>query len=130
MTSPRRKLRKGRDRCSATRRDGGPCQAPAIPGHVVCRHHGGGSPQVRIAATHLQLQLAAYSANRDFGEERGTPGQFDALCRALQAGRELDAYEAKMSRLAQLRAAKRRRGRGLYDTSGRPPTHGTVPIHR
>jgi hypothetical protein len=98
------KLRKGRDSCSATRRDGEPCQAPAIDGGLVCRRHGGDAPQVQIAAKHLELQTSLHTATREFEEARGTPREFDALCRALQAQRDLDAYEVKMALLAELRA--------------------------
>ena len=35
-----------RERCSARRRDGQPCGAPAAKGAVVCRVHGGAAPQV------------------------------------------------------------------------------------
>jgi len=104
-----RKLRKGRDQCSATRRDGEPCQAPAIAEGLVCRRHGGGSPQARIAAEHRQYQMAAYAATREFEEARGTPREFDALCAALAAGRELDAYEVKLRLLAELRAELKRK---------------------
>lgn len=67
------KLRKGRDRCTATRRDGEPCQAPAVEGGLVCRRHGGAAPQVQIAVKHQQLRMALYSANRDFEEVREHP---------------------------------------------------------
>lgn len=100
-----RKLRKGRDRCTATRRDGQPCQAPAIAEGLVCRRHGGAAPQVRIAARHRQLQLALYVATREFDEAYGTARQFDALCRAVAAGRDLDDYEAKMALVAKMRRA-------------------------
>jgi hypothetical protein len=109
MTGTLRKLRKGRDRCGATRRDGQPCQAPAIPGALVCRRHGGAAPQVAIAAKHMQLGVARYAALLEFETARGTPREFDALCRLLQARRELDAYEAKIRLLALLRAKRKRR---------------------
>lgn len=102
------KLRKGRERCSATRRDGQPCQAPAIEGGLVCRRHGGGAPQVQITARHHELEWARYIAHREWAEARGTPSEFDALCKALEAGRELDAYEVKLRLLAELRAKVKR----------------------
>jgi hypothetical protein len=102
-------LRKGRDRCGAARRDGGPCRAPAIPGGLVCRRHGGAAPQVAIRAKHMELLLARYVAHCDWQAARGTPGEFDALCRALQAGREVSGYEAKMRLLAELKAERKRR---------------------
>ena len=101
----RRKLRKGRDQCTAHRRDGEQCLAPAVEGAVVCRKHGGASPQVQIAAKHFVLMEAHYIAVREWGEARGTPREFDALCKALGARRDLDAYEAKLLQLAHLRAA-------------------------
>jgi hypothetical protein len=100
-----RKLRKGRDRCWARRRDGQPCRAPAIEGGLVCRRHGGGAPQVQIKARHRLLVEAAYFADLEWQEARGAPGEFDALCRALQARRDLDAYEVKLLQLAHLKAA-------------------------
>jgi hypothetical protein len=108
------KLRKGRDNCTATRRDGEPCQAPAVEETLVCRRHGGSAPQVLIKARHQQLQMALYSASRDWEEARGTPGEFDALCRWSRAGRELDEYEAKLRLLAALRA-ELKRGRAAQD---------------
>jgi hypothetical protein len=103
------KLREGRERCSATRRDGEPCQAPAVEGHYVCRRHGGGAPQVQIVAKHHQLLMARHTAEREFEAARGTPGEFDALCRWSAADREVDAYEVKLRLLAELRAAAKRR---------------------
>ena len=100
-----RQLRKGRERCGARRRDGQPCQAPAIEGGLVCRRHGGGSPQAQIKARHRVLMEASYFAHLEWQEARGTNREFDALCRALQAGRDLDVYEVKLLRLAHLRAA-------------------------
>lgn len=35
------------ERCSATRRDGERCQAPAVKGATVCRRHGGAAPRVK-----------------------------------------------------------------------------------
>jgi hypothetical protein len=102
-------LRQGRDRCGARRRDGEPCQAPAIPGGLVCRRHGGAAPQVAIRARHMELLLARYAAHLDFEAARGTPREFDALCRALQAGREVTGYEVKMRLLAELKAERKRR---------------------
>lgn len=102
------KLRKGRDSCTATRRDGEQCRAPVVQGTLVCRRHGGGAPQVKIRAKHTQLLAAAYSAHVEWQEARGTASGFDALCNALQAQRALDAYEAKLDRLAELRAEIKR----------------------
>jgi len=99
------KLRKGRDRCSATRRDGEPCQAPAIEGGTVCRKHGGSAPQVAIAAKHVKLLEAAYVAHQEWEQAR----DFDALCAALAAQREFDAYETKMALVAELRAELKQR---------------------
>ena len=104
-----RKLRKGRERCTATRRDGQPCQAPAIEDGLVCRRHGGASPQVLIKVRHQQLQMALYSARRAWEDARGTPGDFDALCKVTYAERDLDAYEVKLRLLAELRAELKRR---------------------
>jgi hypothetical protein len=102
-----RKLRKGRDACGAARRDGASCRAPAIPGGLVCRRHGGAAPQVVIAAGHEIRQLAAWAAARDLDQARGTPGQFEALCAWTAASRKLTEYERKLERLAELRAERR-----------------------
>jgi hypothetical protein len=102
------KLRKGRDECTGTRRDGQPCRAPAIEGGLVCRRHGGSAPQVHLKAAHFLLQEVSYFAHLDWQEARGTPREFDALCRALQAQRDLDAYEDRLGQLAELRAEVRR----------------------
>jgi hypothetical protein len=63
---------------------------------------------VQIAARRFVLLEAHYIAVTGWQEARGTAREFDALCRALQAGRELDAYEAKLVRLAVLRAKVKR----------------------
>ena len=102
-----RKLRRGRDQCTARRRDGQPCQAPAIEGGLVCRRHGGSAPQVQIAARHFVLMEAHYIAALEFEEARGTPGEFDALCRWCAADRALTAYRFKLLRLAVLKAEVR-----------------------
>jgi len=48
--------------------------------------------------------MRLFLAEAEFREAQDTNRQFDALCRALKAGRELAAYEAKMAYLAELRA--------------------------
>jgi hypothetical protein len=100
-----RRLRRGRERCSAHCRDGQPCRAPAIEGSSVCRCHGGSAPQVQIKAKHRLLIEASHLAHLEWREALGTPGEFDALCKALQAQRDLGAYEVKLLRLAELQAA-------------------------
>lgn len=98
------KLRAGREQCTATRRDGQPCDAPAIPGGLVCKRHGGGAPQVRIPAQHRQLQLAVWVASADFKAARGTPEQFEALCKVTAAERDLEAFETKLRLLREVQA--------------------------
>jgi len=102
-------LRKGRDQCTAHRRDGEERQAPAVPGTLVCRCHGGAAPQVLIKARHVELQLALHDAAEGYQSARGTPAEFDALCKWSRAERELKEYEAKLARLSELRAELRRR---------------------
>ena len=114
-------LRKGRDRCTATRRDGQPCRAPAVAGHIVCRRHGGGAPQVKIAARHMRLLVARYTAHCEWEEARGTPTEFDALCRALEAGRQVETFELKIAFAAELRAAIKARQAITQPPPGRDP---------
>jgi hypothetical protein len=102
-------LRKGRDQCTAHRRDGEECQAPAVSGTLVCRRHGGAAPQVLIKARHVELQVALHGAALDHQAARGTPGEFDALCAWSRAKNALDEYEARLARLSELRAELRRR---------------------
>jgi hypothetical protein len=102
------RLRKGRDECGAQRRDGQPCQAPAIEGGLVCLRHGGSAPQVRIAARLRVLQLALYVATLEWEEARGTWRADDAMGRCSIAERELREYEFKLARLANLRAEVRK----------------------
>ena len=66
-----RKLRKGRRQCSATRRDGTRCRAPAIAGGDCCLKHGGSAPQVQIAAKHALLLTARYTAHRAWEDAQG-----------------------------------------------------------
>lgn len=101
------KLRRGRDQCTARRRDGQRCRAPAVEGGLVCRRHGGAASQVQIAARHFVLLAAFHDATREFEEAKGTPGEFDALCRWSAAERELMEYEFKLELLAELRAEVR-----------------------
>jgi hypothetical protein len=103
-----RKRRKGRDQCTAHRRDGEQCLAPAVAGALVCAGHGGSAPQVQIAARHFVLLEAHYIAVLGWEEARGTPREFDALCRWSAAERDLYEYEAKLVRLAVLRARVKR----------------------
>src|SRR5579859_1587972 len=70
------KLRKGRDECGATRRDGQPCGAPAIEGGLVCRRHGGAAFQVWIKARHRVLMEASCLAHLEWQKARGTPRSF------------------------------------------------------
>jgi hypothetical protein len=102
------RLRRGRDQCGATTRDGGRCKAPAIAGGLVCRRHGGAAPQVALAAEYTENLGAAYAARQAYEEARGTPGEFDALCRALDAERGLEAYQIKLRILRDLKAGRTR----------------------
>jgi hypothetical protein len=64
---------------------------------------------VQIRAGHTLRLQAAYEAICEFDAARGTPREFDALCKALAAQREVEDYEAKLQRLAELGAEVRRR---------------------
>lgn len=96
-----RRLKQGRDQCSATRRDGQQCQAPAIAGGLVCRRHGGAAPQVAIAAEYMNNLTAAREAEQAWEQARGTERETDALIEALDAERGIEEYQIKM-RLAKL----------------------------
>lgn len=97
-----RKLRKGRERCTATRRDGLQCEAPAAPELQVCRRHGGGTQAAQIASERRQLQLRLWVALREYEAAIGTPRQFDMLLRMCRAGDALDAWALHEVRLAQI----------------------------
>jgi hypothetical protein len=115
-----RKLRMGRDRCTACRRDGQPCQAPAIENGLVCRRHGGAAPQVAIAAERMGKQLKLYKAVMEANESIGTAGEFEALCSVTQAEQEVADYEVKMRLLAELRAERLRRSAAATPMTGQP----------
>jgi len=98
------------ERCSATRRDGQPCQAPTIPGGFVCRVHGGSASQVQIAAGLRLREDALLRAQLAWQESRS----FTDLCQITEAERDLDEYRAKLELLARLR-------RQLRQQRGTPP---------
>lgn len=97
------------DRCSAHRRDGQPCGAPAIPFGNVCLHHGGAAPQVRFAAERMRRQWVLADAVEEWREAQGTNREFERLCAVGEAERALDRYEAKLAELSSLRADLARR---------------------
>jgi hypothetical protein len=99
-----RTLRKGRDRCTASRRDGQRCEAPAVAETLVCRRHGGGAPQVKVAARRRQLQLRAIVTWQEYQEAIGTSRRFDMLCRACRAADALRDFEDAMNAIALLKA--------------------------
>lgn len=103
-TARTRKLRKGRDECSATRRDGEACEAPAVPGLLVCRRHGGATLAAQIAGQRLQLQIRSCAATREWLEARGTPAEYDALGRHGRALSELRYFEDRVAYLHRLSA--------------------------
>jgi hypothetical protein len=102
-------LRKGRRQCEATTRNGGRCQAPAIPGGSVCKRHGGGAPQVRVRAALMLLYEARHEAGEAWTAARGTPGEFDALCAYSRADNAVKRAEAQVDQIRDLRAEIRRR---------------------
>ena len=123
------KLRRGRDQCGATRRDGGQCEAPAIPGGLVCRRHGGSAPQVAIKAEYTENLVRVYSAQREYEEARGTPREFDALCKISQAERDLEAYQIKLRLLREFRAGLKPPGQQSLDNGGRNPHDPPEALH-
>jgi hypothetical protein len=104
------KIRAGNETCGAKCRDGGLCQAPAVPGGFVCSRHGGNAPQVKIKAGHRRLQEALWFAYAEWQDGRDTPQGFDLLCETSAAERELAEYERKMRLLAELRAWAKAKG--------------------
>lgn len=104
------KLKQGRDQCTAAARNGDQCRAPAIQGGLVCRRHGGGAPQVKIKAEYTENLTAAYGAWQDFQEAKGTSGELDALVKALDTDRAVEAYQIKM-RLAKMMRDELRKGK-------------------
>jgi hypothetical protein len=107
-----RAKRKGRDQCTAHRRDGQRCQAQAIEGGWVCRVHGGASPQAIRAARRRELALAVIGAEAAWQAARGTNRErpkFYLLCDAVSA---LERYDADLDLLRELRAAVRQPGLG------------------
>ncbi len=110
-TTPR-KPRKGRDRCTAHRHDGQPCGAPAVPGTLVCRRHGGSAPQVRLAAERRLLEdrlFAAYLAWQQIHNKDHVPGQllgqaeFDAMVAITDAERALEQFEDDLVLIALMK---------------------------
>jgi hypothetical protein len=93
-----------REPCSAKRRDGNRCQAPAIPGGFVCRHHGGSALQVRAAAQLRLLQDAVTNALLVWDESRST----EDLYAIAAAENEVRCYLAELDAQRELRRSKRR----------------------
>lgn len=57
-------------RCTAHRRDGGPCRQPAIKGATTCRLHGSAAPQVREAAAERVVEASIVQEVRTYGVPR------------------------------------------------------------
>ena len=113
------KLRKGRDQCGATTRNGGRCQAPAIEGGLVCRKHGGSARQVALKAEYTENLVRVYAVRLEYEKAKGTPREPDALIRILEAERGLDAYQIKLRLLRELKAGlKQRKAAPRPDTEG------------
>jgi hypothetical protein len=125
-------LRKSRERCGATCRDGRPCQAPAVAEALVCRRHGGAAPQVAIKARHRQLQMRYYVAVQDWLEARGTNHEWDALTRHGNALSALREYERKLGYLAELQdeVAERRAEDGWIRSAELPPIVRLAKLQR
>lgn len=93
-----------RDRCTAHRRDGQPCGAPAIEFGTVCRRHGGAAQQVRFAAERTRRQMRLYDVQERW-REQGGGADYELLGAINRAQAELWAFEAKLDELSRLRAA-------------------------
>jgi len=68
--------KQGRRLCTGTTRQGNPCKAPSLTGAMVCRMHGGSSPQVREKAHHVVLEELvgpALMTLRGLIEDEATP---------------------------------------------------------
>ena len=66
----------GRRLCNGTTRQGNPCKAPSLTGAMVCRMHGGSSPQVREKAHRVVLEELvgpALMTLRGLIEDEATP---------------------------------------------------------
>lgn len=92
-----------KDRCSAHRRDGKPCGAPAIEYGTVCLRHGGSAPQVRFAAERLRREFVLADAV-DAWREAGEPVDYDLLGKINRARYDLADFERKLDRLRELRS--------------------------
>lgn len=101
---PARKRRKGRDRCSAHRSDGQPCQASAIPGGTVCRKHGGAARQVQVKAGRVLRQERIFEAWQQVEQqERGSERWYRAWDRLTAAERDLVQYESDLDLVALMK---------------------------
>ena len=68
--------KQGRRLCTGTTRQGNPCKAPSLTGAMVCRMHGGSSPQVREKAHRVVLEELvgpALMTLRGLIEDEATP---------------------------------------------------------
>ncbi len=66
----------GRRLCNGTTRQGNPCRAPSLTGAMVCRMHGGSSPQVKEKAHRVVLEELvgpALMTLRGLIEDEATP---------------------------------------------------------
>ncbi len=91
-------------RCSATRRDGTPCQAPAVKGATVCRMHGGSAPQVRAAARRRVDDDAAATALAALIPDEPPPVRDPMGALAQLAGELVASREAAAGLVARLDA--------------------------
>ncbi len=112
------KLRRGRDQCSATRRDGCQCQAPAVKYHYVCRRHGGAAPQVRIKAEYTENLMRRHIAYTEWQAARGTAAESDALATFAETERAVEAYQIKIRLLRQIKAGLRPRNQVSQPDTG------------
>jgi hypothetical protein len=76
--------------CTATRKDGEPCQARAVAGGTVCRYHGGAASQVAAAAERRAGRADAAAITDRLGVITNAEDPFEAAMATLRHLRHLE----------------------------------------